>query len=349
MDWLEQKYLGLVSNRLTGFKRKSGNTFNFRCPICGDSQKSKTKARGWIYEKQGKSLFFCHNCNASMTLPNFIKFLDPNLYTEFKIEKLGAPQNKASMVAHRSISTPVFQKTDPLSRLQKVSSLHVEDPIKKYVVSRRIPAKYHYKLFKSERFFEFVNAVLPGKFDDAVLKRDEPRLVIPFLYKDKVHAFQGRSLDPASKTKYVTIVVDESIPKVYGLDTVDFKQRVYVFEGPIDSMFVTNSVATAGGDLVSLSRGLDKKNLVIVYDNEPRSVHTVKKMKKAIDAGYSICIWPDGLEQKDVNDMVLSGLKPQSVENMIEEYTFSGLRATVEFSRWKRVSDLKIKNFFTRA
>jgi hypothetical protein len=178
--------------------------------------------------------------------------------------------------------------------------------------------------------------LLPNKFDIASIERDECRLLIPFLDANKnVHAFQGRALG-SSAVKYITIVLDDSVPKVYGLDTVNLDRKTYVFEGPIDSMFVPNSIATAGGDLVSAIGNFEKKNLVIVYDNEPRSKDTIKKLDKAILQGYNVCIWPDNLEHKDINDMVLAGLSSEFIKHIIDTNTYRDLAAKMALTKWSK-------------
>jgi hypothetical protein len=192
-------------------------------------------------------------------------------------------------------------------------------------------------MFFCPKFFTWTNEIIPGKFDDVSLLYDEPRLLIPFFDTEKnMHAFQGRALDSKSKTRYITIVNDETTPKVYGLDSVDFNKKTYVFEGPIDSMFVPNSIATAGGDLVSTVKDLPKKNLVVVYDNEPRSVDTKKKLDKAIINGYNVCIWPSNLEHKDVNDMILAGLSTDFVRYIIDTHTYNDLRAKLALNMWSK-------------
>ena len=51
-SYIDIKFINLLSTRLPKFKRKSEYLFNFRCPHCGDSQKSLTKARGFVYKKE---------------------------------------------------------------------------------------------------------------------------------------------------------------------------------------------------------------------------------------------------------------------------------------------------------
>lgn len=343
MDWLETKYIGLVSPRLTGFKRKSGTSFNFRCPICGDSKKSKTKARGWIFEKSGKSRFYCHNCNASMSLPKFIQTLDEGLYREYKLEMLREKSpgfNPPKVMPPVGFNfRPIFENSQPLKSLTRVSALHHNDPIKKYVMDRKIPTELHYKLFVTEAFCKYINTLIPNKFSDEALAHDEPRLIIPFINKDsKVHALQGRSMNSESKSKYITIVLDESVPKIYGLDILE-KGRTYVLEGPIDAMFLPNAIATAGGDLRAAQSVSSIDDMVVIYDNERRSTETIKKMNKAVKQGFKVCFWPENVVYKDINDMVKYGnMSTDQLVSVIDSNTHSGLRAEMELSKWKRVA-----------
>jgi hypothetical protein len=111
-----------------------------------------------------------------------------------------------------------------------------------------------------------------------------------------------------------------------------------VFEGPLDAMFVPNSIATAGGDLVSTIKDFPKKNLVIVYDCEPRSKETVSKISKAINNGYNVCIWPTNFQHKDVNDAILAGLSSEFVKYIIDQNTYKDLPAIMTLNNWKKVS-----------
>jgi len=339
VNWLEQKYVGLVSARLRNYRRKSNSLYNFSCPLCGDSESNRSKARAYIYEKKGKSAFHCHNCGASMGVPNFIKMLDQGVYNEFMLEKLKdnkSPEQTDLENFVNKMKKPVFMSEGPLKGLKKVSQLSPDSKIKQYVVSRMIPNKYHAKLSACPNFYAYTNNLVPNKFSAESLKRDETRLLIPFIDTQKrVHAYQGRALN-SNPLKYITIILDDSVPKIYGLDTVDLTKRTYVFEGHFDSMFVDNSIATAGGDLVSSLVSFDKRNMVIVYDNEKRSRETIKKLDKSILQGYNVVIWPENLEYKDVNDMVLAGLSPEFIKHIIDTNTYRDLAAKLALTKWSR-------------
>jgi len=339
MNWLDQKYVGMLSHRLDRFTRKSSGKFNFRCPVCGDSQSSKYKARGWIYDKQGHGVFHCFNCEVSMGVPKFIKMLDQGLYNEYNMEKISqnkTPEQVDLETFVNKMKPPVFRKEGILKGLKKISQLSPDDPLKKYVVNRMIPNPYHAKMFKCPNFYAFVNDLVPDKFSKESLDHDETRLLIPFINKEgKVHAIQGRSLK-STGVKYITIVLDESVEKLYGLDTVNFDIGFYVLEGPIDSMFIPNSIATAGGDIVSALPSAYKSNAVVVYDNEPRSKDTIKKIDKAIMQGFKVCIWPENLEHKDVNDMVKSGLSAEFIRYIIDQNTYKDLAAKMALTKWSK-------------
>ena len=143
--------------------------------------------------------------------------------------------------------------------------------------------------------------------------------------------FQGRSLVPNS-VKYITIMIQENAPKIYGLDKINTDETVYVVEGPFDSTFVKNSVALCGsdGDLAHLKGS----NIVLVYDNEPRNKEILQRIERCISRGQRVVIWPTNIYEKDINDMVLCG---HNIMSILESNTYSGLEANVKFNNWKKV------------
>lgn len=330
------KYTNLLSVRLDRFKVKSNRPYkvNFRCPICGDSEVSKIKARGWILEKDNKAVFYCFNCSAGMSFRKFLKHIDVGLYNDYIVDmKLDLVSNKKEVlspidtIVHK---VPIFKKSNsPLLKIKKISQLDADHPAKKYIENRHIPHAKHYKLYYAPKFNAWVNTILPNKLD---AKFDEPRLVIPFIDSSgNLLGFTGRSFKKTG-LRYLTIMLDENAPKLFGLDTIDFNKRYYIVEGPIDSLFLDNSLAMAGAD--GNSDGLaNLNNAVFVYDNEPRNKDICASMEKILDNGYKICIWPDNLVDKDINDMILSGLNPQSI---IDSNTYSGLAGKLQLSYWRK-------------
>lgn len=337
MIWLDHKYVNLLSGRLERFARVGSETYRFRCPICGDSEKDKRKTRGYVFQRGGKLRYFCHNCGASMRFQYLIKTIDPTLYLEYVKEKI--KENNQANETHQFVQKmkpPVFVKETQLNELIKVSKLKPEHPVKQWVDGRMIPSNSHYKLFYCKKFASWVNSMIPEKFNDKV--ENEPRLIIPFLDENKkLFGFQGRSFKK-NGLRYITIMLDESKPKIFGLDAVDRSKDIYLVEGPIDSLFLPNAIASAGSDLVSQLQltDLPKENIVVIYDNEPRNKEIVSKIEKAIEAGYRLCIWPTNIEHKDINDMVLAGYTPEQVKEIIDACTYSGPTAKLHFAIWRK-------------
>ena len=104
-------------------------------------------------------------------------------------------------------------------------------------------------------------------------------------------------------------------------------------EGPIDSLFIQNCIAVAQSDL-RVPQYKDKA--ILVPDNEPRNKQIIQQLERAIDDNYRVVIWPDYVRQKDINDMILSGLDAVEIMDIISNNTFQGLSAKVELQKWKR-------------
>ena len=323
MDIIDSKYISLVSSRLQKFKKVKADLYNFRCPICGDSQKHKNKARGYLYPVKADMNFKCHNCGASSTLSNFIKTLDPVLYKQYIFEKFKTRNTGKGSIFEEpkfDFKKPVFKKSLNLPRASEI-------PIAtKYLEKRKLdPSKFYF----AYKFKEWTNTQ-KQTFD--TIGRDESRIIIPMYDEDKILiGFQGRSLGPNS-VKYITVMINEDAPKIYGLDKVDNEKPIYIIEGPFDATLVQNGVAMCGSDLDIRSFGWS--DCIYVYDNEPRNREIVNRIDKTINGGYKVVIWPTSIVEKDINDMVLGGHKIMSV---LESNTYSGLQAKVKFNNWKKI------------
>lgn len=324
MDLIDDKYINLISVRLDKFTKKNSNLYNCRCKICGDSQKNKSRARGYFYSVKNNTNYKCHNCGINISLNNYLKQIDPVLHQEYCLEKYSSGFTGKNFTAEApkfDFKKPVFKKTLNLPRASEVSIS------KSYLENRKLnPDNFYY----AEKFKEWTNT-LHKTFDQKSLKYEESRIVIPLYYKKQLIGFQGRSIGP-SQIKYITIMLDEDAPKIYGYDTVNLNDPVYIIEGPFDSTFIENSVAMCGSDLNL--KDLNISHPVYVYDNEPRNQEIHKRMESRIESGESIVIWPSLIKEKDINDMILSGLNVQSV---IESNTYSGLVAKLKFNEWKKV------------
>ena len=323
MDLVDSKFIGLVSPRLQKFKKVKADLYNFRCPICGDSQRNKSKTRGYLYSVKADMNFRCHNCGASMTLSNFLKTIDPVIHKQYVFERFKDGHTGRGTVVEEpkfDFKPPQFAPKVDLPRASEI-------PIaKQYLEKRKIDSN---KFYYTDAFKRWVNTLVSNKFDD--VRYDEPRIIIPLIYKNQLIGFQGRSLGPNS-VKYITIMLHDDAPKVYGFDNIDDKKPIYIVEGPFDSTFLDNSIAMVGADLDIRSFGWS--NYIWVFDNEPRSREITNRISKTIGRGDKVIIWPSNVQQKDINDMVMGG---HDVMSMLESNTYSGLEANLKFNTWKRI------------
>ena len=322
MDMIDSKYINLVSSRLQKFKRVKADLYNFRCPICGDSQKNRSKTRGYLYAIKANVNYKCHNCGASMSLNNFIKHIDPVIAKQYAFEKFKDGHTGRNFVTEE----PIFQFEAPKFK-QKLDLPKASDNAiaKLYLEKRKLnPTKFYY----ADKFKAWSNT-LKETFDS--VEYDEPRIIIPLFYKDNLVGFQGRSLGP-NKVKYITVMISDSAPKIYGLDEIETNSSVYITEGPFDSTFIKNSVAMCGADADVRKWGISDP--VWIYDNEPRNVEIVKRISNTISKGDKIVIWPSNIVEKDINDMVMSG---HNVQELVELNIYNGLEANLKFNIWKRI------------
>ena len=328
MDYVDTRFINLVSSRLQKFKKVKPNLYNFRCPVCGDSKKHKNKARGYLYAVKNNTNFKCHNCGASLSLNNFLKEMDVTLHKQYVLEKFKSGNTGGNFVVKEpdfNFEKPKFKPKPPELDLPKASD-NVASAT--FLERRKIdPNKFYY----AEKFKSWTNTKVRNTFGQSDLKYDEPRIIIPLYYQSNLIGFQGRSLGP-SKVKYITIMIDDEAPKIYGLDNIRRDAPVYITEGPFDSTFLRNSIAMCGADGDVGKWGVSTP--VWVYDNEPRNKEITTRISNTIDRGESVVIFPNHVTQKDINDMVLAG---HDVQSMVESNTYKGLEAKLKFTVWKKL------------
>ena len=322
MDYVDVKYINLISSRLQKFKKVKNNLYNFRCPICGDSQKNKNKLRGYLYQVKNNTNFKCHNCGINISFNNFLKQLDIEIHKQYSFDKFKEGYTGKNFTVEEpkfEFKVPEFK---PKLDLPKAS----ENPSSSgYLQGRKLnPNKFYY----AEKFKEWTNS-LKQTFEST--KYDEPRIIIPIFYQNSLIGFQGRAVG-SNKVKYITVMLYDDAPKIYGLDEVQKDQTVYITEGPFDSTFISNAIALCGADGDVSKWGID--NPVWVYDNEPRNSEILSRISHVIEMGQKVVIWPSTIKEKDINDMVLSG---QNVREVIELNTYSGLEAKLKFTTWKKI------------
>ena len=332
MSYIDTKYLNIISPYLQQFKKKGDNLWNFRCPYCGDSKKSRTKARGFVFRKKNDLFFKCHNCGVGASLGNLVKTVDSKTYKDYIFERYKkGVETRSSPQPEFHFNAPVFRKKGILKTLKSISDLSTDHPARKIIEKRLIPFKSFSDIYLCESFYKFTNSIIPNKFP--TLNGDHPRLLIPFRDEQgEVFAYQGRAFGN-EQPKYITIKLDDDKDKIFGLDRVDKSKPIYVVEGPLDSLFLDNCIAVAGADFSNM-----KGDLIIIYDNEPRNKEINKQIQKTIDQGKSVCLWPDNMKWKDINDMIIAGYSKEQIQDIITNNTFSGASARLRFAEWRKIN-----------
>lgn len=339
MLFIDVKFVNTVGVRLRNFKKKDDYLWNCSCPFCGDSTKNKLKARGYIYRIKSDLFYKCHNCGKGTTFGNLLKEVDITLYEDYVVERYKSGANKHK--SHKDITevipeikSTVLLTDDILSPLKRIDTLPITHPAVKYVINRKIPTEMWHLLYFCTKFKTFVNKIT---FKYMSLDNDIPRLIIPYFNNaGKCFAFQGRAFGN-EEPRYITIKVDENEEKIYGLERIDFSKRIYVTEGPIDSLFIPNCIAVSGSSFNTPTVKSLLTNATLIVDNEPRSKELMKLMDKYIANGYSVCIWPETVKEKDINEMISNGKTPEQILNIINTNTFSGIEAKFRYNEWRKI------------
>ena len=329
-SYIDVKYVNIISPFLQQFKKKGDFLWNFRCPYCGDSQKSRTKARGFVYRKKNDLFYKCHNCGVGTTLGKLIEHLDSKSYKDYIMERYKSGVKTVNKEPEFKFNEPVFRSKDVCSTLNSLSELGEDHPARKIIDRRNLPISSYKDLFLCPEFYKFTNNLIPNKFPS--LDGDHPRLLIPFRNEEgEVFAYQGRAFGN-EKPKYLTIKLQER-DKIFGLDKIDKRKEVLVVEGPLDSLFLDNCIAIAGADVPNLDC-----DFTVVFDNEPRNRELLKQIEKTINHGHKICLWPEEMEYKDINDMILGGYTKEEIQDLIKHNTYQGTTATLWFTKWRKIN-----------
>jgi DNA primase subunit len=287
-----------------------------------------------------------------MTFAHYLKTVDQSLYKQYVFESLKSNQQQKiveqdlkqkviidSLRAKKTMVTSDLIVDSVLDYATRVDRLDDSHPCKQYVTSRMIGRDKWSLLYYTDDFKQFTNRFIPGKFKnghDYLIDKEE-RLVIPFFDRHgKVTAFQGRSLDPHSKIRYYTIRLDETKPTIYGLERVDYSKPIYVCEAALDSLFIPNCISVNGACYQDPLIEQIKTNLTIIPDNERRNKEVCRQIEKMINGGFKVCLWPEGLPFKDINEAIQVGYTTDELLQIINDNVVCGLSGRIKFKLWTK-------------
>lgn len=335
--FVDLKFINMVSVKLDRFQKKDDYLFNCRCPICGDSQKKKNKMRGFFYRKDNDMFYRCHNCDYGTTIANFLEKVDHLLYKEYVMEKFvrkdDKPEPKKEPNPEYAFDfKPDFDKPARLidtlmDRLDKLPSDH---EAVKYAKGRMIPETQFHRLYYVDDIRTL--SQLNSKYKEA-LNIKQPRLSLPFLTPDGQLTGMALRGMRGEKLRYINLIIKEEM-QIFGLDEADTNKEVYVVEGPIDSLFLDNAIACVGTSFGKVDK-IGLTYFTMIFDNQPRNKEVCRLIHQQIKLGNKVCLWPD-MEEKDINDMVMSGLTKDEIHTIISMNTYEGLEAELQFTQWRK-------------
>lgn len=306
---------------------------NFRCPICHDSEKSKTKRRGWIYQHNGDNYlrYGCFNCNANMSFQRFLKMQDFNLHEQYILEKY------RNNVVNERPEADLFKTPAPTRKyvpnifegLSTIADLKDDHPVRQYIQSRCIPNEFYNKIYYAPKFFTWTKGHT-DKF--GYIKDDHPRVLLPWISQDGVSFGYSARAFGKEDPKYYRVIVQEGFPTFFGMERVNLNERVYVVEGEIDSLFLDNCIAVGTSALYRFSAA---EKITYIPDRDIRNPQIMKVVEKLINTGQKVCMLPDSFT-KDINDAVKDGMTKSEITRIIDENSYNGLEAKLYFTKWRK-------------
>lgn len=330
--FIDQKFINLIAPHLRNFKR-SGAHYNFSCPVCGDSKKDTSATRGWFYQSNGETSFKCYNCNAPFSFHAIIKLIDSNLSKQYYIDKLlgerGGKQELPVLAPKQVIELSEFD-------IPRITTLPDSHKAIQYLKDRKIDKKFWSDIYYAEKFKTWCNSK-KYTFQEEYLHYDHARIIFPYRNVDgRVFGFAARTMGQEIP-KYLTIKLDENEEKVFGINRLDFSKRLYAVEGQIDSFFIDNCFAVSGSGFITNFTKKHIDNCTMVFDNEPRNKPIMDLLLKTIKAGFDVCIWPNNIRHKDINEMILAGMSKEKIKTTIDSNTYSGAVALLKYNEWIKV------------
>lgn len=341
MNIIDENSINRIQSGLEGF-HKANNHYNFRCPYCGDSAKSKLKKRGWLFDHHGKVFFKCFNCDKSTSYTQFLKDFFPEEYGRYLVDRALIDPNTLNKTTKISTEYTLITR-EMFEHLSGVFPTTEPNTAAEYLDKRNITNRDNF--YYTPNFGQLLQQ-LQLKTYVHEFECNEERLLIPHFNRAGYLAFIQMRVLNNSKIRYRTYKVIEDEYKLWNVDQVNLNKLIYVTEGALDASFLQNSVAMSGSD-AQLEKSIlsnVKENLRLIFDNEPSSPVIVEKYLKAIRNGYKVFHWPN-IPYKDINDCVLANYDIVDLIYDDKNY-FNGLLGEYDFVKWKRCSCDSLNNSY---
>lgn len=319
-------------------------TYQFGCCICREG-KSLGKKRRCFYIPSNNNIF-CHNCGWSSSPFSWVKRVT-GLPDDVLIEEVKTYDNTQSVdVLLANNEQPKSTKTTDvipgdsinLFDLQQVS-YYSDDKVVRLALS----------LIESRKIKDAINKpkAIYLSLKDKVHKN---RLIIPFYNeKNELEFYQSRTLlvsDNKLKPKYLSKLYGDKT--LYGIDNITNDiNSIFIFEGPINAMFLKNGVAVAGiqkgnqqftqrqQEQIDRFKWYDK---IWVLDSQWVDATSLEKTEKLLEQGAKVFLWPEkyGKKFKDFNDLAMKYNLPEIDPEFVQKNTYEGIVGILKLSEIKK-------------
>lgn len=329
--YIDQKYALILGAKLLNFKQLKTNLYLFSHD-CEDKSKSRVRARAYIYLKGHSLMVKCHHCGMSHRLPTFMKQVAPSLLEEYDMEMF----KEKSMMGLIRTPVPVMNQPKPAPRddvlvgLKSLKELPPSHPAVLYSERRAIPRKYFKEIFFVPKFNSFASKIEP-RFLNIPKDKEHPRLLFPYFDEQgKVFALAARAFGK-EEPKYISLTLDQTKDRIYGMWRIDTSKTIYAVEGQIDSLCIDNAIAVGGADYGASLLQVHKDKLVIVPDNDfVRNKQVADSLYKAIKGGFSVALFPDTFKYKDLNEAAKKNFDSAELQRIIDSNVKRGAEAELE-------------------
>jgi len=300
---LPTQYIIQMFYQYAGFPKykKGTQVYNGCCPSCREGKSWGRKKR--LYYMPKEDYLICHNCQRSWNPINWIMEQSGMAFHEVinESEQFDSDEFEVNEVTNKPIVKVGTLPDDSINLFDKQQTNFYKDnkvvqDALKYITNRRLDTAVNRP------------RALYISLKDYVHKN---RLCIPFYNSDgQITYYQTRALykkDEIDKPKYLSKMHGEKA--VFGMHNVDPElDHLFIFEGPIDSMFVKNGIAMAG---ISLSEKQEEElkpfifhNKIWVLDNQLDNKDVKKKLTQLVEQGEKVFIWPKKYKDfKDLNEI----------------------------------------------
>ena len=305
------------------------NAYNFECPICNEGKSSGKKRRGFYNADEG--YIYCHNCNRGWDPIKWIQEVCGLTFTDLMKEAQSYDFTTMDSSISARFDTPV--KRVDFGTLPEDSINLLDDIQRNYYIQESV-VRQCWDLIQARRLHTAINR--PKSFWVSLKdKIHKNRLCIPFYDEDnQIRFYQTRTVlaeDMVDRPKYLSKINADK--RVYGINNINRDlDYLFIFEGPIDSMFVENGLGICGLHLTDLQDEILRKyslyRRIWVPDNQYIDEPAKEKTMELLDEGARVFIWPKELRGfKDLNDVCCKYKLDQISPKLLVDNSFVGLEA----------------------